>query len=85
MDKKSTLEDILSEHGQTLLKGKLDGDVEWWEDGTVRAVAGASEREGQGQMGQTAQQQQNAGVPREQEQTKEQTDEIKQPGHRGQP
>ncbi|QSS66214.1 DNL zinc finger domain-containing protein [Histoplasma capsulatum] len=85
MDKKSTLEDILSEHGQTLLKGKLDGDVEWWEDGTVRAVAGASEREVQGQMGQTAQQQQNAGIPREQEQTKEQADEIKQPGHSGQP
>ncbi|EEQ92563.1 hypothetical protein RJZ56_004670 [Blastomyces dermatitidis] len=85
MDKKSTLEDILSEHGQTLLKGKLDGDMEWWEDGTVRAVASGPASDVQGQTGQTAQQQDNAGVAQGQERTQEQKqepDEIKQPGHR---
>ncbi|PGH01644.1 hypothetical protein GX51_05086 [Blastomyces parvus] len=77
MDKKSTLEDILSEHGQTVLKGKLDGDMEWWEDGTVRAVASGSTSEAQGQISQMAQQQDNAGVAQEQEQEK--GGEIKQP------
>lgn len=37
MDKSTTLEDILKEKGQTMLKGKLEGDVEFWEDGTVKA------------------------------------------------
>ena len=35
-DKKSTLEDILQEQGKALTKGYLDGDVEFWDDGTVR-------------------------------------------------
>ncbi|OAX78213.1 hypothetical protein ACJ72_07481 [Emergomyces africanus] len=85
MDKKSTLEDILSEHGQTLLKGRLDGDMEWWEDGTVRAVAGGSDNGGEGQLGQVATQQTNSGVAQEQEKETKQEgkeDEIKQPGHR---
>ncbi|KKZ68189.1 hypothetical protein EMCG_06150 [[Emmonsia] crescens] len=97
MDKKSTLEDILSEHGQKILKGRLDGDMEWWEDGTVRTVAESSGDELQGQIGQTAQQQENdASVAQEQEQAQEQEKsqeksqeqeqeqelDIKQPGHR---
>lgn len=85
MDKKSTLEDILSEHGQTILKGRLDGDMEWWEDGTVRTVAESSGDELQGHIGQTAQQQENASVAQEQEQQEqaqeqeqEQTQELEQ-------
>lgn len=35
-DKKSTLEDILRDQGKALTKGYLDGDVEFWDDGTVR-------------------------------------------------
>ncbi|KAK2753508.1 hypothetical protein FQN54_007898 [Arachnomyces sp. PD_36] len=35
MDKQKTLEDILEEKGQGLKKGTLDGDMEFWEDGTV--------------------------------------------------
>jgi protein import protein ZIM17 len=37
MDIGKTLEDILAEKGQALVKGKLDGDMEWWEDGTVKS------------------------------------------------
>lgn len=41
MDDKKTLEDILAEKGQTLIKGNLVGDMEWWEDGTVKSTAQA--------------------------------------------
>lgn len=36
LDQKSTLEDILQKEGKALTKGYLEGDVEFWEDGTVR-------------------------------------------------
>lgn len=36
MDQKSTLEDILQRKGQKLTKGHLEGDMEIWEDGTVK-------------------------------------------------
>jgi len=36
-DDQKTLEDILAEKGQTVMKGKLEGDMEWWEDGTVKS------------------------------------------------
>ena len=39
-DKRSTLEDILQEQGKKLTKGHLDGDVEFWDDGTVRKSGG---------------------------------------------
>ncbi|PGH19225.1 hypothetical protein AJ80_04090 [Polytolypa hystricis UAMH7299] len=35
-DTKGTLEDILSEQGKKIIKGTLEGDMEFWEDGTVR-------------------------------------------------
>lgn len=37
MDTRTTLEDILKEKGQTMLKGTLEGDTEFWEDGTVKS------------------------------------------------
>ncbi|PGH05012.1 hypothetical protein AJ79_06898 [Helicocarpus griseus UAMH5409] len=49
MDNRSTLEDILAQKGQKLVKGKLEGDMEWWEDGTVRAFVPESEGGGDGQ------------------------------------
>lgn len=38
VDQASTLEDILARRGQVLTKGKLEGDVEWWEDGSIRSL-----------------------------------------------
>ncbi|KAL1966905.1 hypothetical protein VTN77DRAFT_3649 [Rasamsonia byssochlamydoides] len=35
LDQKSTLEDILQQKGMTLTKGYMEGDMEFWEDGTV--------------------------------------------------
>jgi protein import protein ZIM17 len=35
MDEKSTLEDILAKKGTELTKGYLEGDMEFWEDGSV--------------------------------------------------
>lgn len=37
MDSGRTLEDILKERGQSLTKGTLEGDLEFWEDGTVKS------------------------------------------------
>lgn len=36
LEQRSTLEDILQREGKALTKGYLDGDVEFWDDGTVR-------------------------------------------------
>lgn len=36
-DKKTTLEDILQEKGQTLTHGYTDGNMEFWDDGTVKS------------------------------------------------
>ncbi|KAJ5414193.1 hypothetical protein N7509_000820 [Penicillium cosmopolitanum] len=36
-DKGTTLEDLLSEKGQTLQHGRTDGDLEFWDDGTVKS------------------------------------------------
>ena len=36
LEQKSTLEDILQREGKALTKGYLDGDVEFWDDGSVR-------------------------------------------------
>lgn len=36
-DKKTTLEDLLKEKGQILTRGHTDGDLEFWEDGTVKS------------------------------------------------
>lgn len=36
-DKGTTLEDLLNEKGQTLQHGRTDGDLEFWEDGTVKS------------------------------------------------
>ncbi|KAI5309913.1 hypothetical protein KEM55_002146 [Ascosphaera atra] len=41
MDKGASLEDILAKGGQTLVKGQLSGDLEWWEDGSIRALSDA--------------------------------------------
>ncbi|KZZ90722.1 DNL zinc finger domain-containing protein [Ascosphaera apis ARSEF 7405] len=40
MDSSSTLEDILAKGGQTIIKAKLGGDLEWWEDGSIRSLSG---------------------------------------------
>ncbi|CAI7600816.1 unnamed protein product [Penicillium manginii] len=36
-DKGTTLEDLLSEKGQTLQHGRTDGNFEFWDDGTVKS------------------------------------------------
>ncbi|GLI77747.1 hypothetical protein PoHVEF18_006040 [Penicillium ochrochloron] len=36
-DKRTTLEDLLKEKGQALTHGHTDGDLEFWEDGTVKS------------------------------------------------
>ncbi|GFF38618.1 uncharacterized protein C24H6.02c [Aspergillus udagawae] len=43
MDKKSTLEDILQREGKRLTRGYVDGDMEFWEDGTVKKREEAGE------------------------------------------
>ncbi|EAW06553.1 DNL-type zinc finger protein [Aspergillus clavatus NRRL 1] len=40
-DKKSTLEDILQREGKKLTRGYVDGDMEFWEDGTVKKREGS--------------------------------------------
>ncbi|KAK2743294.1 hypothetical protein FQN55_007487 [Onygenales sp. PD_40] len=72
MDTKATLEDILAVRGMKLKKGKLEGDMEWWDDGTVRAVDGSvsqSLESGSGQ--QEGQQQQQEEPQKDVEQTDE--------------
>lgn len=44
-DKSSTLDDILSERGAKVTKGYLDGDFEFWEDGTVTKSETAGQAE----------------------------------------
>ncbi|BCS23975.1 DNL-type zinc finger protein [Aspergillus puulaauensis] len=34
-DRKRTLEDLLEERGQSITRGELQGDMEFWDDGTV--------------------------------------------------
>lgn len=46
-DKKTTLEDLLKEGGQTVTHGMLDGDMEVWEDGTLRKIGGTAPPEDQ--------------------------------------
>ncbi|KAI5281916.1 hypothetical protein KEM54_003043 [Ascosphaera aggregata] len=50
MDASSTLEDILAKGGQTIIKAKLDGDLEWWEDGSIRSLSenSSTQKEGGG-------------------------------------
>lgn len=36
-DKGTTLEDLLNQKGQALTHGRTDGDLEFWEDGTVKS------------------------------------------------
>ncbi|KAJ5102651.1 hypothetical protein N7532_003180 [Penicillium argentinense] len=36
-DKGTTLEDLLKEKGQTLQHGRTDGNLEFWDDGTVKS------------------------------------------------
>ncbi|CDM36204.1 hypothetical protein DTO013E5_8971 [Penicillium roqueforti] len=36
-DKKTTLEDLLKEKGQTLTHGHTEGNLEFWEDGSVKS------------------------------------------------
>ncbi|KAM0088243.1 hypothetical protein ACP6JD_008448 [Aspergillus fumigatus] len=43
MDEKSTLEDILQREGKRLTRGYVDGDMEFWEDGTVKKREEAGE------------------------------------------
>ncbi|KAI9926924.1 hypothetical protein ASPWEDRAFT_177060 [Aspergillus wentii DTO 134E9] len=52
-DKKSTLEDILAKEGQKLTRGYLNGDMEFWDDGSVTPKEKAEEQkpdEGKGQL-----------------------------------
>ena len=36
-DQKTTLEDLLKEKGQTLTHGHTEGNLEFWEDGSVKS------------------------------------------------
>ncbi|KAI5306434.1 U3 snoRNP protein, partial [Ascosphaera pollenicola] len=49
MDSSSTLEDILAKGGQTIVKARLDGDLEWWEDGSIRSLSGGNPAEQEAQ------------------------------------
>ncbi|GKZ34437.1 hypothetical protein AbraIFM66950_004712 [Aspergillus brasiliensis] len=49
-DKKSTLEDILARQGDKLTRGYVDGDMEFWDDGSVKKKEG----EGEGEEGKSA-------------------------------
>ncbi|RJE18513.1 DNL zinc finger [Aspergillus sclerotialis] len=40
-DKSSTLDEILGERGGKVTRGYLDGDMEFWEDGTVTKAQGS--------------------------------------------
>ena len=42
-DKKSTLEDILAKQGGKVKRGYVDGDMEFWEDGSVNVKEGEGE------------------------------------------
>ncbi|OJZ80948.1 hypothetical protein ASPFODRAFT_147032 [Aspergillus luchuensis CBS 106.47] len=44
-DKKSTLEDILARQGDKLTRGYVDGDMEFWDDGSVNKKEGGGEGE----------------------------------------
>lgn len=44
-DTSSTLEDILKESGGKVTRGYLEGDMEFWEDGSVTKASGAAEGE----------------------------------------
>ncbi|KAF7587932.1 hypothetical protein BBP40_006498 [Aspergillus hancockii] len=48
-DKKTTLEDILAEQGNKLKRGYMDGDMEFWDDGSVtqKEEQGAKSDKGQ--------------------------------------
>lgn len=46
-DKKTTLEDLLKEKGQALTHGHTDGNLEFWDDGTVKSY----DLEGKDQLG----------------------------------
>ena len=44
------VEKILKQKGESITKGRLDGDMEWWDDGTVTPRKGA-ESETPAQLG----------------------------------
>ncbi|RAL01376.1 DNL-type zinc finger protein, partial [Aspergillus ibericus CBS 121593] len=44
-DEKSTLEDILKKQGGKVVRGYVDGDMEFWEDGSVKAAGGEGEKD----------------------------------------
>lgn len=37
-DQSTTLEDLLQQRGQVVTRGHTDGNMEFWEDGTVKRV-----------------------------------------------
>ncbi|KAE8392125.1 DNL zinc finger-domain-containing protein [Aspergillus alliaceus] len=49
-DKKTTLEDILAEQGGKLKRGYVEGDMEFWDDGSVNPKDGQEAKPDQGQL-----------------------------------
>ena len=49
-DKKTTLEDILAEQGNKLKRGYVEGDMEFWDDGSVTPKEGEEAKPDQGQL-----------------------------------
>jgi protein import protein ZIM17 len=49
-DKKTTLEDILAEQGNKLKRGYMDGDMEFWDDGSVTQKEEQAAKPDQGQL-----------------------------------
>lgn len=45
MDSAMSLEQILARHGRQITKGKLEGDVEWWQDGSIRSLNDKAEEQ----------------------------------------
>ncbi|KAE8373083.1 DNL zinc finger-domain-containing protein [Aspergillus bertholletiae] len=49
-DKKTTLEDILAEQGDKLKRGYVEGDMEFWDDGSATPKEGGKAKSDQGQL-----------------------------------
>lgn len=51
LDQSSTLEDILKESGGKITRGYLEGDMEFWEDGSVTKSGGSEPASAGGEQG----------------------------------
>lgn len=43
MDSATSLDQILAKHNEKITEGKLEGDLEWWQDGSIRSLTDKAE------------------------------------------